>query len=145
MASNNNTGLVYYTDNNVTKGFTYNYRVTAARGALLSNYSNTSSVTIPVAPVAPSSLTAIATLGANNRDNITFTWVDNSSNETSFTLQRADNAAFTNNPTNTTIAANTITTVQTGIRRGSLYYYRVQAVNQSGVSSWSNVVSLITP
>ncbi len=89
------------------------------------------------APADPTLLTATAVLlGRNNR--ITLNWTDNSNNETSFTLQRATNAAFTQNlQTTNGIAANSTTFVQTVSRGTPTYYYRLRAINAAGNSNWA--------
>ena len=88
-------------------------------------------------PAAPSNLVAVATRNGT-RDTVTLTWVDNATNETGFTVQRAQNAAFTNRLTTYTVAANARTLVQTGVTRYISYYYRIRATNAAGNSAWVN-------
>ncbi len=88
-------------------------------------------------PAAPSNLVAVATRNGT-RDTVTLTWVDNATNETGFTVQRAQNAAFTNRLTTYTVAANATTLVQTGVTRNISYYYRIRARNAAGNSAWVN-------
>jgi hypothetical protein len=74
---------------------------------------------------------------------VTLQWTDNS-DETGFLIQRAENAAFTLNVTNATIAAD-LTSFTQNVARGKTYYYRVLAFSPTGQSDWSNVVTVNTP
>jgi FtsP/CotA-like multicopper oxidase with cupredoxin domain len=140
----NSTGNVNYTDNNVTVGNTYAYRVRAVRNGSFSAYSNTATVAITV-PNAPSGLSATAARAGAN-DTVTLRWTDNSTNNTSFTLQRSTNATFTTNVVTTNnIAANATTYTQNGVPRQTTYYYRIRAVSPAGTSAWSNVFTITTP
>jgi FtsP/CotA-like multicopper oxidase with cupredoxin domain len=83
-------------------------------------------------PKAPSGLTGSWNGNANN-PRVTLNWVDNSSYEAGFTVQRALDAAFTNGLTTLgTVPASagkgaTITYTDTNPARSSTYYYRVWA------------------
>src|SRR5262249_29961230 len=91
-------------------------------------------------PAAPSSLSATAPSSTQ----INVTWVDNSSNETGFIIQRA--------PASTgpwsqigTVGAGLISYSDPALSAGTTYYYRVCAYNSKGNSSFSNVTSASTP
>jgi FtsP/CotA-like multicopper oxidase with cupredoxin domain len=91
---------------------------------------------------APSGLTA--TLGGTQgRPTVTLQWTDNS-DETGFLIQRAEDAAFTLNVTNATIAAD-LTSFTQNVARGKTYHYRMLAFSPTGQSDWSNVASVTTP
>lgn len=139
------TGNVTYTDITAVAGNSYSYKVRALNGVVVSAFSNTASVNIPSVPVAPSGLTATAALATNNRDTVTLKWIDNSNNETRFTIQRATNATFTSGLSTSTVNANITTITQTRMNRRRTYWYRIQAVNTSGASVWSGAVSVLTP
>jgi hypothetical protein len=99
-----------------------------------------------MAPAAPSNLAASAVVQTPTSALVTLTWTDNANNETSFTVQRATDAAFTTGVANATVAANATTRLD--LRpRGVLYFYRVRAFSTitGTTSAWSNVVSLTTP
>jgi len=90
-------------------------------------------------PAAPTNLFAAAVrTGATDR--VTLTWVDNSNNETGFTVQRARNASFTLGLTTYPVAANTTTLVQNNVQRRMTYYYRIRATNGAGNSAWVNAI-----
>jgi len=61
----------------------------------------------------------------------TLTWTDKSASETSFTIERADDAAFTIGLTKFTVNAGT-TTYTDKIKNKQLYFYRVKATNTVG-------------
>jgi hypothetical protein len=77
---------------------------------------------IQIAPTAPSSLTATADGGYTR---IKLAWTDNSDNEDGFKIERSpDDAAWVQIDT---VAANVTYYTDTGLTRGSTYYYRVRA------------------
>jgi len=90
-------------------------------------------------PAAPSGLTATAT----GTTSIGLSWTDNSTNETSFILQRslASGSGYTSVAT---LPANTVSYSNTGLNSSTTYFYRIQAVNSSGSSGWSNVANATT-
>ena len=127
------TGTVTYTDSTVAGGNQYRYRVKAVNGIGSSAYTNTVTITIPAVPNAPSNAAVSVVRGVVN-DTVTLRWADNSTNNTSFLIQRSTSASFTN-PTSYTAGANAVTLSQTVPRRLT-YYYRIQAVNGTVASSW---------
>jgi FtsP/CotA-like multicopper oxidase with cupredoxin domain len=92
----------------------------------------------------PSNLTASAVVKNNRLATVTLNWVDNSNNETGFTIQRADNAAFSVNVVNATVGPG-ITTFKQDVSRGKTFYYRVLAFSNTIQSGWSNTASVTTP
>ncbi|MGW8178940.1 MAG: fibronectin type III domain-containing protein, partial [bacterium] len=75
---------------------------------------------------------------------VTLNWADNSSNETGFLVQRADDAAFAFGVVNATVAGG-VTTFSETATRGKTYYYRVLAFNDTTQSDWSNTATVTTP
>jgi FtsP/CotA-like multicopper oxidase with cupredoxin domain len=138
--------IVTYTDGSVTAGNTYAYRVQAENAIGPSAFAGPVTVII-AAPAAPSGLTAVAARANRNTDRVTLRWTDNSNNESSFTIQRATNAAFTTGLNTSTVAANTTTVTQTGLATGASYYYRILAVNPVGSSAAVNATPfpVVTP
>jgi FtsP/CotA-like multicopper oxidase with cupredoxin domain len=123
-----------------------------------------------VAPPAPTSLVAAQ---APATTNVTLTWIDNSSNEDSFTLQRSTTTAFAStDPGYASFAIDgsnstgfsklgyggTLTFTDNTTTSGNTYYYRVQAVDSftdksplsapfqtvAMASTWSNIASAST-
>lgn len=75
---------------------------------------------------------------------VTLRWTDNSANESGFLVQRADNAAFTVNVSNSATAAD-VTTFTQDAARATTFYYRVLAFNDAHQSDWSNTATVTTP
>jgi hypothetical protein len=135
-----NTGNVTYVDTPVTPGNNYAYRVAALNAAGNSGYAVSGTVAVPAMPVAPGSLTAANGPNSGNSRSVVLNWIDNSNNETGFTIQRATNNTFTGNSVNTTnVGAGVQTLTQTGLSRNTQYWYRIRANNGNFVSSaWVN-------
>jgi len=135
---------VTYIDTTVMPSTTYNYQVIASNAAIDSAASNTATVTTPIlsppvapsgAGVVPSSLVAPAT--------ITMTWVDNSTNEAGFTIQRATNSTFTTGLTPFWVGPGVTTYADTTVLTNTRYYYRVLSFNAAGTSAYSAAVNTI--
>ncbi len=84
-------------------------------------------IIVAVPPRAPTNL-AVSVQGRR----ATLTWTDNSLSETSFTIERAENTAFTIGLTTFTVGANVQTYTDNSIKNKQLYYYRVKATNLVG-------------
>ncbi|HUR57583.1 MAG TPA: fibronectin type III domain-containing protein, partial [Opitutaceae bacterium] len=90
-------------------------------------------------PAAPSGLQATLT-SATTAD---LTWVDNSTDETYFLVERAAaGGAFVQRGTPT---ANSTRMSDTGLSPGTTYQYRVSAVSNNGSSAYSAVATVTTP
>lgn len=87
----------------------------------------------PSVPTAPSSLAATAI----STSQIDLTWTDNSSDETSFRIERSPDGS-TGWASVGTNAAGDNTFSNTGLTCGTQYFYRVFAVNAVGDSAASN-------
>lgn len=138
-------GTVTFTNTGLTAGNTYAYYVTAINIVGQSNASNTVTLSF-TAPAAPTSLAVTAIPFNRNNDTVTLTWVNPAgNNQTSFSIQRANNSAF--NGAITSTAAGTATTLTQNVRRGTTCYYRIRAVNSVGTSGWTNATPfpIVTP
>jgi hypothetical protein len=98
-------------------------------------------VPAPTLPQAPSSLSATAL----TEGQIQLAWVDNSSNELVFEIERS-----TTGPSGTfapigTVSANTRTYVDTGLEQVTEYCYQVRASNLVGPSGYTLVKCATTP
>lgn len=95
--------------------------------------------TPPPVPAAPSNLVATAV----STTQINLTWVDNSSDEDNFVLERRiGSGAFS---VIATLPANTTAYSNTGLTKNTTYSYRVKATNANGSSAYSNVATAKTP
>ena len=127
----------------LTAATTYSFRVVAANAIGFSAYSNVATATTqapapsPV-PAAPSSLTG----WASSSTEVTLNWIDNSSNETSFRVERQVNGVFQEV---LTTASNVVSARVSGLAAGTSYVFRVRAANASGYSGYSNTATVTTP
>ncbi|WP_024772528.1 cellulase family glycosylhydrolase [Aquimarina macrocephali] len=94
----------------------------------------------PVSPPAsPSSLSATT----NSNSKINLSWLDNSDNESLFSIERsADGASGWVSIATTT--ANVTSYFDTGLTPNTTYYYRTRAENSGGNSSYSNTANATT-
>jgi hypothetical protein len=90
-------------------------------------------------PAAPSALTA-ANAG---KGSVTLNWIDNSTNEESFLVERSTTVAGGYIQV-ATLAANARSYTDNTAFRKTTYYYRVRAANSGGKSNYSNITSLKT-
>jgi fibronectin type 3 domain-containing protein len=127
-----------YSDSSVIDGTLYYYRISATNAAGDSAFSNEASGTTPLAK--PTSATATAVSSSQ----INLTWVDNSSSETGYLIERK----ATVNGTYAQIAqvgANVQSYSDTnGLSPNTKYYYRVRATNGTINSDYSNTPSAVT-
>lgn len=88
----------------------------------------------------PSGLVGVAQDGPQ----VQLTWNTNSTTGTGFTIERATDAAFTQNVTNLSAPAasgSTATFTDTSVVADTTYFYRVQALNGAVTTAFSNVVT----
>jgi fibronectin type 3 domain-containing protein len=140
-----------FVDGTVVPGTIYYYKVTGVDP-------NAASPTDPTAESAPSSeVSAAAQPGsvafnppsnlvgaAQNGPQVQLTWNTNSTTGTGFTIERATDAAFTQNVTNVSAPAtsgSTATYTDTTVVADNTYFYRVQALNGSVTTAFSNPVT----
>lgn len=92
------------------------------------------------APAAPSALAGTAI----SQTQINLTWVDNSTNESSFVVDYATDAGFTQNLKTLAPGYNLTGCPVTGLAPGTTYYFRAKAVNRDAASGYSNTASATT-
>ncbi len=132
-----------FNNTNLLGSTTYVYRVFAFNGGGDSASSNTAEATTqtpPATPPAPSGLTATAA----SRNQINLSWVDNSTNETGFKIERCKGANCANFVQVGTVGSNTTTFGDGGLAKNTTYRYRVRGYNVSGNSPYSNIASART-
>ena len=138
----NNTGSVTFTDTTLTataSNTTYSYRVAAVNPAGSSAYAVAAPVLVPALPATPGSFTVTNGANSGNSRSVVLKWLDNSNNETGFTIQRATNATFTNGLTTVNVGANLTTYTMTGLARNTKYWFRIRSNNGLYVFSvWVN-------
>src|SRR6185503_11495241 len=113
----------------------YTYQVRAFNAAGASGYSNTASANT-LRPSAPSALTATTVSGTQSD----LAWTNNSSNETSFRIERCTGAGCESNPANFSEIANVgagVVVYSATVAAGDSYAFRVRARNVSGDSPYS--------
>jgi FtsP/CotA-like multicopper oxidase with cupredoxin domain len=94
---------------------------------------------------APTNLAGSAVVKNKKTASVTLTWnADLVTNETGFLIQRAYNATFTSGVANFTVGTN-VTTFTQDAARGTIFYYRVHAFNDTTQSAWSNTATVTTP
>jgi len=125
-----------YANISLTAATTYYYRVRAYNASGNSAYSNEAYATT-YALNAPTSLVASIATATSAK----LTWVDNSTNETGFSIERKTGitGAYAQIAT---VGANVVTYTNTGLTGYTDYYYRVRAYNASGNSTYSNEVGI---
>ncbi|WP_295394593.1 Ig-like domain-containing protein [uncultured Thiodictyon sp.] len=96
----------------------------------VADFRTSSSVTS--VPASPDTLTAVA----GTADSILLDWTDNDDDETGYTLQRSVDASHWLEVA--ALGPNAVNFVDTGLRFGQTYYYRVYAYNSIGYSAFSN-------
>jgi hypothetical protein len=81
---------------------------------------------------------------ANTEIQITLTWQDNSSDELGFKIERKIGQEGTYRQI-ATVGPNVTSYTDTGLRKGTTYYYRARAYNSSGYSPYSPEILFETP
>ncbi|HOX03547.1 MAG: S8 family serine peptidase [Verrucomicrobia bacterium] len=132
---------VSHTDTGVSPGCTYTYRVCAYNGYGKSDYSNLVTTTIPqveTVPLAPSDLAAVAQTGYQ----IILTWALHSDNADYLVLERSTRSSFERAVTIRIPSGSATSYIDAGLVPRVVYYYRLAACNELGVSSYSNTASV---
>ena len=89
----------------------------------------------------PTTLAASSSASKNN-----LTWIDNSTNETGFEIERKNGDANSSNAFSSvaTVAADIKTYSDQNVTAGSTYTYQVRAVNSNSESNYSNTATVST-
>jgi hypothetical protein len=129
----------------ITQGGLYTAPATAGTAVVRAErdgISGTGQVTIVAdIPAAPSNPAATAVSASE----VNVTWTDNSLNETSFIIERATDAAFTQGFVSAQAPSDATSFMATGLAMNTTYYFRVRAANAAGESANSDTVQATTP
>ena len=130
-----------YSDQSVTPGTQYDYRVLSCAGTQCSAPSNVAGVTTPLPPppTAPSGLSATAV----SHEQVDLTWTDNSPDEDGFRVERSVGGGDWSRVTTT--GPNETAYSDGSVSPETEYSYRVQACNLGGCSDFSSVATATTP
>jgi len=123
-----------YTDNNISAGTTYYYRVAAYNNGGTS--SESSFVSVTTMPDAPTSVVAMV----NSANSITVSWKE-VLGATGYRIYRSTTSSGTYELAGTTA---TLSYANSGLTAGTTYYYKVTAYNDGGEGSQSYNVSATT-
>lgn len=134
--------VVTYLDQGLTSGTTVWYRLRAVMNGTPSAWTTPVSATPAVLNGPPDAPTQPA-VGSPTENSLTITWVDSSSNESGFEVQRAP---VSQGPffTFVTRPAGSTSVVDTGLAPGTPFHYRVRAINALGASDYTLTTSGIT-
>ena len=135
-------GAVSYPSTGLASSTAYYYRLQAYNAAGTSAYSSTAVAVTPASvtvPAAPTGLSAAALSSSQ----INLTWSDSATNETGYYVERA--ASSTGSFIRiATLGAGAVSYSNTGLAASTAYYYRVQAYNAGGTSSYSGIATATT-
>ena len=97
----------------------------------------------PAAPAAPSALGAVPATATS----VALSWTNDATNQSGFQLDRANNVNFTQGLITLVLPALPFSYTDTanGIAPGSVFYYRIRATNNAGVSANSNIATVPIP
>ena len=91
-------------------------------------------------PDPPSALDAVAV----SYDRIKLGWIDNSSNEDGYVLERAQSPDFDTDRVIIALRSNRTSQSDSGLSHETTYYYRICSTNSTGASEYSNLASAKT-
>jgi hypothetical protein len=136
------TNVTAYTDNSLSPGTTYYYKVEAFND-------NGISAAAPVLAASTINLNAPATpevlaVVAKSTTSVLVTWKDNSADEKLFEIERRGPENMDIRST-VTVNANITAFTDAGLQENSTYSYIIRAQNNYGYSAYSNSVSVTTP
>jgi len=123
-----------YVESDLTSGTSYTRKVAAFNAVGNSEFTTTATVAVPSPPAAPSSFAGTAISSGS----ITWTWTDNSSDETGFRLlDSAENVLAT-------ISANSTSYTETGLVPSRSYVRKIVSYTSYGNSTASNSATVST-
>lgn len=154
LASLRGTRTTSFRDRSVSAGNSYVYQVRAVRtaaGVTVQSDPSNSAVVNMFPPTAPSGLTAtVEPVARRGAPAAVLTWTNNDFSAITVAIQNSSDGGLTWNAVGNAPVVGTIGTYTDGGRRNrglaaGTYLYRVQALNNIGVSLWSNEVTVTVP
>lgn len=137
-----NANVTTYTNNNLSPGTTYYYKVGAKGNTGLLAFSNEANIsTLQSAPAAPHTLQA-TNISASK---VSLQWVDNSHNEDKFEIYRLVPSSGGDFSKIAEVNANITTYQDQTLQANTAYYYKVLATNATGNSVFSNIILVQAP
>jgi fibronectin type 3 domain-containing protein len=91
----------------------------------------------PVSAVSPPAAPTGLTIQSASGTSVNLAWLDNSSNETGFQLERSTASSFSPSSLVANLAAERTTYTDSGLTPATTYYYRIAAFNNAGSSVWA--------
>jgi subtilisin family serine protease len=133
-----------YTDVTAVFGVPNFYQVRAYRDRTLNEFSFMSN-TANATPIFPAPVLSVSFVGT---DRIGLEWIDNTPDETGVVIERTTRAENINGVLTPlafdvigTVGAGVTSFTNTGLSRGTVYYYRVRAIKGTLSSAFSNIVN----
>ena len=137
-----NKDVTQFDDQDVILGLTYYYRIRVTDYVNYSAYTNEiSAIVQPASILAPSNLQGYYSVG----NVIKLTWMDNSNNETNFSIERANDSSLTSFTELSKTEANIVQYDDGTTTGGKTYAYRIRATDGVVFSSYSNVFTIKNP
>ena len=96
-------------------------------------------------PAPPGNLRAQAKLVGTTKPKVRLAWVDNATDETGYTVERCSGNGCTGFAPIAALPADSVSYVDAGVARATVYRYRVMATAPAGNSPYSNTVRVRTP
>ena len=131
----NSTTATSYVNTGAKDGVTYYYKITAVNSSGEGEYSNVVSGKVVVTPKPAAPVVKIGNSATSGKPMLTWNAVPGA---TSYKVYRATSQNGTYSLLGTVTATNY---TNTGAKAGTIYWYKVKAVNSAGESPYSNIVS----
>lgn len=134
-----------YSDSGLVEETSYSYRVRATNTIGASGYSNEASATTEPLPAPPDGdpTNLVATSDAPGL--VSLMWDDNATNEGGYNIERCTGVGCSDFAAIVVTGADVVSYDDSTVAAETSYEYRVQAVNEAGVSTYSNTAAVTTP
>lgn len=120
-----NANVLTYSDTGLTPGATYTYRVKAFKSTTCAWETTSNTVIATTTITGPTTVTAVAA----DSTRVTLTWVNATTSETSFVIERCEEVGCTEFSSAGTASAHSTTFTDGTVCSGHTYTYRIKAIN----------------